>query len=154
MKYLSSIYLFVTNPTQHEGILHIARQKIISNRSLLVNADKSGLPQYIQSKPFMPKLWVPQGYKVNNNKVHAKTAPKLESRDGDTEMKVEPLESDKVPSSAEEAKPNELRDEKKPMVITEGSKPKTAIIDAQSTQKKAWYNEDHQWLGDKVCCTV
>jgi endoribonuclease Dicer len=64
LKYLSSIYLFVTNPTMHEGMLHIARQKIISNKSLLVNSDKSGLPQYIQSKPFIAKMWLPLGYKV------------------------------------------------------------------------------------------
>src|SRR5258706_5497195 len=64
LKYLSSIYLFVTNPTMHEGMLHIARQKIISNKSLLVNSDKSGLPQYVQSKPFIAKMWLPLGYKV------------------------------------------------------------------------------------------
>ena len=64
LKYLSSIYLFVTNPTQHEGALHIARQRIISNRSLLKNADRSGLPQYIQSKPFTSKSWIPHNFRV------------------------------------------------------------------------------------------
>lgn len=64
LKYLSSIYLFVTNPTQHEGALHIARQRIISNRSLLKNADRSGLPQYIQSKPFTSKAWLPPNFRV------------------------------------------------------------------------------------------
>jgi endoribonuclease Dicer len=64
LKYLSSIYLFVTNPTQHEGALHIARQRIISNRSLLKNADRSGLPQYIQSKPFTSRAWLPPNFRV------------------------------------------------------------------------------------------
>jgi endoribonuclease Dicer len=64
LKYLSSIYLFVTNPTLHEGALHIARQRIISNRSLLRNADRSGLPQYIQSKPFTSKAWQPPNFKL------------------------------------------------------------------------------------------
>ncbi|KIJ56735.1 hypothetical protein M422DRAFT_57385 [Sphaerobolus stellatus SS14] len=64
LKYLSSIYLFVTNPTLHEGALHIARQRIISNRSLLKNADRSGLPQYIQSKPFTSKAWQPPNFRV------------------------------------------------------------------------------------------
>lgn len=48
----------------HEGALHIARQRIISNRSLLKNADRSGLPQYIQSKPFTSKVWLPQNFTV------------------------------------------------------------------------------------------
>ncbi|KAF8591451.1 ribonuclease III [Ramaria rubella] len=64
LKYLSSVYLFVTNPTQHEGALHIARQRIISNRSLLKNADRSGLPQYIQSKPFTSKAWQPPNFRI------------------------------------------------------------------------------------------
>lgn len=64
LKYLSSVYLFVTQPSLHEGALHIARQRIISNRSLLKNADRSGLPQYIQSKPFTCKTWIPPNFKV------------------------------------------------------------------------------------------
>lgn len=143
LKYLSSIYLFVTNPNQHEGILHIARQKIISNRALLVNADKSGLPQYIQSKVFMPKLWVPQGFKVNRPPI--KSTVKAEGGDGDVKMKIEPVEPDKIPSPSED----EANDDKLAVAIKD-KKPKTAILDAQSAQKKAWYDDDHLWLGDKV----
>lgn len=54
----------MTNPTLHEGALHIARQRIISNRSLLKNADRSGLPQYVQSRPFTSKAWLPPNFRV------------------------------------------------------------------------------------------
>lgn len=64
LKYLSSIYVFVTNPAQHEGALHVARQKIISNKSLLQNAGGTGLPAFIQSKPFTFKLWQPPGFHI------------------------------------------------------------------------------------------
>ena len=64
LKYLSSIYLFVTFPSTPEGALHILRQKIISNRSLLRNANRCGLPQYIQSKTFTLKSWSPPGFHV------------------------------------------------------------------------------------------
>ncbi|KAF8192504.1 hypothetical protein BJ912DRAFT_263253 [Pholiota molesta] len=40
LKYLASIYVFVTNPSLSEGALHVARQKIISNKSLLVHSTR------------------------------------------------------------------------------------------------------------------
>ncbi|PVF99771.1 hypothetical protein CPB86DRAFT_756304 [Serendipita vermifera] len=135
LKYLSSIYLFVTNPNQHEGILHIARQKIISNKALLVNADKSGLPQYIQAKPFLPKLWVPKGYtpiKAGDSAMNIEVSvnnlePGLEAGSG-------PAEIDKDEGSAENA-PGPIKD----------AKPKT---------KKALQDDSHLWLGDKCVADV
>ena len=64
LKYLSSVYAFVTNPSLSEGALHIARQKIISNKSLLQNATRIGLPAYIQSKAFAFKSWQPPNFQV------------------------------------------------------------------------------------------
>ncbi|KIJ20171.1 hypothetical protein PAXINDRAFT_126718 [Paxillus involutus ATCC 200175] len=64
LKYLASAYVFVTNPAQHEGALHAARQHIISNKVLMQSADRIGLPQYIQSKPFSHKLWNPPNFTV------------------------------------------------------------------------------------------
>ena len=64
LKYLSSVYAFVTNPSLSEGSLHIARQKIISNKSLLQNATRIGLPAYIQSKAFAFKSWQPPRFQV------------------------------------------------------------------------------------------
>ncbi|KAF9006465.1 hypothetical protein BDQ17DRAFT_1351795 [Cyathus striatus] len=57
LKYLSSIYIFVTYPSHTEGMLHQTRQRIISNKSLLSSATNVRLPAYIQSKPFVVKGW-------------------------------------------------------------------------------------------------
>ncbi|KAG8218739.1 hypothetical protein J3R82DRAFT_4409 [Butyriboletus roseoflavus] len=65
LKYLASVYVFVTNPAQHEGALHAARQRIINNKVLMQSADQIGLPQYIQSKPFSHKLWYPPNFTVD-----------------------------------------------------------------------------------------
>jgi endoribonuclease Dicer len=64
LKYLSSIYLFVTNPSQHEGALHSARLRIISNRALFLNAESIGLAPYIQAKPLVAKQWSPPNFTV------------------------------------------------------------------------------------------
>lgn len=64
LKYLSSIYLFVTNPSQHEGALHSARLRIISNKALLQNGDSAGLPPFIQAKNFVSKFWRPPSFEV------------------------------------------------------------------------------------------
>ncbi|KAF8558886.1 ribonuclease III [Imleria badia] len=65
LKYLASVYVFVTNPAQQEGALHAARQRIINNKVLMQNADRIGLPQYVQSKPFSHKLWYPPNFTVD-----------------------------------------------------------------------------------------
>ena len=191
LKYLSSIYLFVTNPTMHEGMLHIARQKIISNKSLLVNSDKSGLPQYIQSKPFIAKMWLPLGYKVvkslgkgdaaeeeddekakgefanvenKNNKEQAKEVTmmdvdglrmeqkiqeaEMETGDIDDEMDVDTPPSDgaiKVNGASAREGPKTIKEEGvgKP-VKTVGN------VKVVKKPKRAWLDDDHQWLGDKV----
>ncbi|KAI0307339.1 hypothetical protein B0F90DRAFT_1622768 [Multifurca ochricompacta] len=62
LKYLSSIYLFVTNPSQQEGALHSARLRIISNKALFLNAESVGLAPYIQAKPLVPKQWRPPNF--------------------------------------------------------------------------------------------
>ncbi|KAI6047271.1 hypothetical protein EDC04DRAFT_2622522 [Pisolithus marmoratus] len=64
LKYLASIYVFVMNPS-HLGALHAARQRIISNKALMESAVRSGLPQYIQGKPFSYKLWHPPNFTVD-----------------------------------------------------------------------------------------
>lgn len=94
LKYLSSIYVFVANPAQKEGTLHVLRQRIISNRSLLRNASSSGLPQYIQAKPFRFKLWQPPNFSVESGfdaKDDASTPPEgSEGPDIKTKRNVSP----------------------------------------------------------------
>jgi endoribonuclease Dicer len=64
LKYLSSIYLFVTNPAQHEGALHSARLRIISNKALFLDAESVGLAPYIQARPLVSKQWSPPNFTV------------------------------------------------------------------------------------------
>lgn len=64
LKYLASIYVFVTCPSMSEGALHIERQKIISNKSLLTHATRVELPSFIQSKVFAYKTWLPPNFRV------------------------------------------------------------------------------------------
>ena len=77
LKHLSSVYTFVTNPSLNEGALHFARQKIISNKSLLQNATRVGLPAYIQSKAFAFKAWQPPRFQVY---IPPKTQKEVESK--------------------------------------------------------------------------
>lgn len=204
LKYLSSIYLFVTNPTMHEGMLHIARQKIISNKSLLVNSDKSGLPQYIQSKPFIAKMWLPLGYKVikplgkvgdaaeedddekvkgesaevENGKEQANEATRIREErsqvatvlDVDasrTEQKIlgtemetgenlgvdDEMDVDDAPPADGVVKVNGASTREGPKTTKEEvnkSFKTVGNVKVVKKPKRAWLDDDHQWLGDKV----
>lgn len=46
-------------PAAGEGDLHMVRQDIISNKSLLHCANELNLPTSILSKPFVAKVWEP-----------------------------------------------------------------------------------------------
>ena len=173
----------------HEGMLHIARQKIISNKSLLVNSDKSGLPQYIQSKPFIAKLWLPLGYKVikhlgkgdaaeeeddekakgefarvENNKAQAKEVsmmdingfrmePKIQEAERETGEMDDEMDVDTPPSDGA-IKVNGASAREGPKTIKEEGvgKPVKTVGNAKVVKKpkRAWLDDDHQWLGDKV----
>ena len=56
----------MTNPSQNEGALHIARQRIISNKALLHSAVRTGLPSFVQAKPFAVKTWQPPNFSVSS----------------------------------------------------------------------------------------
>ena len=149
LKYLSSIYLFVTFPSTPEGALHILRQKIISNRSLLRNANRCGLPQYIQSKTFTLKSWSPPGFHVYQKR---KAEPQAEGsaqalEDGEL------LNDDKAPvtrekNSVEEDVNIEDRSEEKSLgMVPAPNKTPTQKLSKRRRQE----NESNvQWIGDKV----
>lgn len=90
LKYLSSIYLFVTSPAQHEGALHAARLRIISNKALFLNTESVGLAPYIQAKPLVPKQWNPPNFTVipplppRNSVTASATATKEDSTERET----------------------------------------------------------------------
>ncbi|KAK0461022.1 uncharacterized protein EV420DRAFT_1529795 [Desarmillaria tabescens] len=69
LKYVSSLYVFVTEPDRSEGNLHASRRELISNNSLLRQAVRIGLPSFIQMKPFSIKIWCPPNFtrELNNN---------------------------------------------------------------------------------------
>ncbi|KAF9055191.1 ribonuclease III [Hymenopellis radicata] len=63
LKYISSIYVFVVHP-EKEGVLHAIRKDLISNASLLSRAVHIGLPQYVQAKNPLLKMWLPPHFKA------------------------------------------------------------------------------------------
>ncbi|KAJ7499006.1 hypothetical protein FB451DRAFT_1203918 [Mycena latifolia] len=65
LKYLSSIYVFVNEPSNKEGALHTARQHIVSNNTLFRNFDSAGLVPYVQSRPFSSKFWQPPNFRTS-----------------------------------------------------------------------------------------
>ena len=91
LKYLSSIYLFVTFPTLTEGSLHYARQKIVSNRSLLRNAIRCDIPQYIQTRALSVKAWGPPNFVVYS-------PPKPQAQDDAPETAEVDVEEGEIPS--------------------------------------------------------
>ncbi|KDQ07466.1 hypothetical protein BOTBODRAFT_180654 [Botryobasidium botryosum FD-172 SS1] len=92
LKYLSSTYLFVTHPSQSEGALHTARQRIISNKYLLRNALECDLPQFIQSKPFTAKLWLPPNFSIAPAPPKTSTESKKSEEDERTDAKTEEID--------------------------------------------------------------
>lgn len=61
--------------------MHIDRQKIISNKSLLHNASRVGLPPYIQAKPFTFKVWQPPNFQIVAPPIQPKGSKKTDTED-------------------------------------------------------------------------
>ncbi|KAL5527188.1 hypothetical protein ACEPAG_5979 [Sanghuangporus baumii] len=161
LKYLSSIYLFVTFPTLHEGALHLSRQRIISNRSLLKNANRCGLPQYIQSKPFTPKSWAPQNFILYR-------PPKARQEDESMDILEQELEEGELPPEKNsDAARKETIDMKSSfsnnsvLVVSEedgfgksaDDQPETGAQSKKAGKKKQ-ESLTTQWLGDKAVADV
>lgn len=138
----------------NEGALHVARQRIISNRSLLRNSNLVGLPQYIQSRPFAIKAWHPPNFIVyrpqktyNDEQAPADVKQALEegehpAENGTQNKSLEPVED------SSSTKPMDVV--KEPDEIDEISG-NGGIKETKVSKKK--FREDSaniQWLGDKV----
>ncbi|KAL0070846.1 Dicer-like protein 1 [Marasmius tenuissimus] len=65
LKYMASLYVFVTNPEREEGHLHSVRQNIISNKSLFECSLAVGLPAYIHSRMLNVKNWPPSNFELD-----------------------------------------------------------------------------------------
>jgi endoribonuclease Dicer len=95
--------VFVTNPAQNEGALHVARQRIISNKSLLQNASRAGLPPFIQAKPFTFKSWQPPNFHVIATPRHPKPdeTRRLDVEDTRTKDDMKMLDNNELPQRPE-----------------------------------------------------
>jgi endoribonuclease Dicer len=127
LKYLSTVYVFVTYPSHSEGALHTARQRIISNKSLFQNASHVGLPAYIQAKPFAPRQWRPPNFVLNRGPDGLTPGEDVEGLQAKDPVGMSPTIS--ATSQWE-------------------TQATTAVQKPNKWNKKL--TEDTQWLGDKV----
>lgn len=154
LKYLCTIYVFVAEPTQNEGSLHIARQKLISNKSLLENSNLIGLPVYIQAKPFPAKSWQPPNFRLT-----PRTSKSIIDK-SDEEAVTPVILGSEMSSDAVEAAFTRTSTACNPHVsgLDLAVVNKTSNIDerdppfyGKTNKKKARQPEQSsQWLGDKV----
>ncbi|GAA5925102.1 hypothetical protein JCM10213_000533 [Rhodosporidiobolus nylandii] len=65
LKFLQTVHLFATmERTAHEGEMHRARLKLISNSALCEKGIAAALPAYLVSKPFSSRQFLPPNYEV------------------------------------------------------------------------------------------
>ncbi|KDQ29243.1 hypothetical protein PLEOSDRAFT_1064031 [Pleurotus ostreatus PC15] len=145
LKYLSSVYVFVSNPTANEGALHFIRQRLISNKSLLQNATRAGLPGYILSKPFVTKFWKPVNYQLGQatlspgNNFAEGSSSQGQSTDGQPLPEIEP--GDLSTLEVSHTTPFETKD---------GTKSQKR----RGKKKRQQIGQDTQVLGDKAVADV
>lgn len=158
LKYLSTTYVFVISPAQHEGALHQARLRIISNRALLLNGDAAGLPPFIQSKQFISKLWVPPNFVLepppppNKEKLEALARAQREAEEAAAAEKVSDVKREPSPdrplpppvASASAITPPAANTTE----ATKANAPKK--LGKRGRKRKAAEQRDVHWLGDKV----
>ncbi|KAF4602175.1 hypothetical protein EYR40_005379 [Pleurotus pulmonarius] len=144
LKYLSSVYVFVSNPTANEGALHFIRQRLISNKSLLQNATRAGLPGYILSKPFVTKFWKPINYQLGQST----SSPDNNSAEGS---------SSQGPSTGGQPLPeihpgdlSTLQVSHAPIETKDGAKSQKK----RGKKKRQQIGQDTQVLGDKAVADV
>ena len=138
LKYLSSIYVFVTHPSCSEGALHQARQQIISNKSLFRNATRAGIPAYIQAKPFASKHWHPPNFKLGSLSQGPDKTLHQESA-GDTQ---------EVLGAIFRGEPSPAMGQQHETLAAEQSSP----VQKQKRRSNKENLDDMQWLGEKVIC--
>lgn len=143
LKYVSSVYLFVTQPTQAEGVLHMSRQKIISNRILFQAASQVGLPQYIQAQPVTFKGWSLPNSLLENDSVPT---------GGDNDKMEVTTITPQYPTGQIMASGSRRDEQSVPIPSeTESSGGKKVSTQNKKKRTKGGPKDAHiQWLGDKV----
>ncbi|XP_044470277.1 endoribonuclease Dicer homolog 2-like [Mangifera indica] len=61
LKYAASNYLFIKHQNNHEGLLSVKKDRIISNASLCKLGCDHKIPGFIRTEPFDPKSWIIPG---------------------------------------------------------------------------------------------
>ncbi len=144
LKYLSSVYVFVSNPTANEGALHFIRQRLISNKSLLQNATRAGLPGYILSKPFVTKFWKPINYQLGQST----SSPDNNSAEGSSSQG--PSTGGQPLPEIHPGDPSTLQVSHAPIETKDGAKSQKK----RGKKKRQQIGQDTQVLGDKVRTTL
>ncbi|XP_071920504.1 endoribonuclease Dicer homolog 2 isoform X4 [Coffea arabica] len=75
LKYAASQQLFKTFQNQHEGILSVKKDKIISNASLCKLGCDHNIPGFVRNEPFDPKTWIIPGDKSGVYRLEKKLLP-------------------------------------------------------------------------------
>ncbi|PSR73594.1 hypothetical protein PHLCEN_2v10513 [Hermanssonia centrifuga] len=146
LKYAVSTYLFVTMPSDREGSLHQARQRIISNKALHLGALQAGIPPYIQSKPVVAKIWHPAGYSRTNDGKSTAGGAAVEIKaedDGDVVSTLQSSASMDVDTDVGRFPTPQDNEESKLRPRHFGGK-----------RKKQQEEQSLQWLGDKTVADV
>jgi len=148
LKHFSSIYVFVAHPAGTEGVLHIARKELISNKYLFQQASHIGLPAYIQSKLFSPKHWNPPGFTLPDptNRAGEDWFSELKEKSGDL-AEVEPS-TEPVPASSHQSSGIGID------ALASENKQKKLKHKKKKKKKKRGLEDNLQWLGDKVRLTT
>lgn len=130
--------------------MHLLRQRIISNKSLLRNANRCGLPQYIQSKPFTLKVWAPPGFQIYRSQ-------KSRDKDLQAENLDQNLEDGELPDDDKTPELNAQKGRDESVIIDDesgqnplGSASSKAPVKKLSKKKRQENESNVQWIGDKV----
>ncbi|KZT58796.1 ribonuclease III [Calocera cornea HHB12733] len=168
LKYLASIYLFVTCPTDGEGAMHVQRQRIISNFSLKFHSDRIGLlPQYIQVRQQGPRQWWPPNFRIFNPIM----SPVLDAKEKFIQGPPDPLvllpnlgkptaneNGDSSLLLATEEKDGDERGDNVAKELTasghEATEPPSDPMAYSARERRALEDEQQQDLGDKCVADV
>jgi endoribonuclease Dicer len=140
LKYLSTVYVFVTCPSLGEGSMHTTRQQLISNKTLFQCATSVSLPAYIQSKPFAIRQWHPPNFESDQVNRESNNKPVDRPTPGQDVKDLQDIGSVKKPTT-NAAQERSLSQAEAPTEATTARKPR---------RRKQRQSEDTQWLGDKV----
>ncbi|KAJ7601032.1 hypothetical protein C8J56DRAFT_24327 [Mycena floridula] len=149
LKYLASIYVFCDDPMRGEGALHMARQRIISNKILLLCGTSLGLGPWIQARHFSSKGWLPPNFSVE--RLGQLDDPDTQMTvEGDTSQSTAASNLSIADSSLAGLSPNASTDS---LAATYGAAAKTKSSQYQKPPKRK-RREENQWLGDKAIADV